>query len=135
MRCSSGFCFGTLAFHIVDLPQCLAYTSCHLFAYYVQLYRGCSLVDIVESIGLINRDLDAVHLWSMVNKFKLNALKSNAILIYDRDLSYNNLPSLKLGGECIGYVSQVTNLGVTFNKTLTWDAHVCFYCSNLWYLA
>ena len=116
--------------------------SCHLFADDVQLYRCCTLSDVVDCIGLINGDLGAVNQWAFVNKLQLNASKSCAIIIYVRDIPYHNLPQPRLGGEVISYSDRVKNLGVVFNKTLTWDAHVdyltvCVYgiLRRFWLLA
>lgn len=67
--------------YINDLPHNIKHCQVHLFADDVQLYLNCNKSDLNMVANIINEDLECIRAWSERNLLKLNAKKTNALLI------------------------------------------------------
>ena len=82
----------------------------------------------------MNSELKSISDWVHRNRLKLNVSKSQAIVIYRRDVSTVDFPPLLLNGISIPFKSTVVNLGMVFNKCLTYPRWSnCSY--DLWLVA
>jgi len=121
-----GSVLGPLLFSLFinDLPICLFNSKCRLYADDAQLIISGPVAKISELIAKLNNDLDA--LWSKNNGLRLNASKSQALVIYSKSIDTTNLPKIKMDGSEISFVDKVKNLGIIINKNLTWYDHISF---------
>lgn len=122
-----GSILGPLLFSLFinDLPECLSEADSHFYADDVQLHIKCPLLSLNETIGKLNDELDAISFWASRNYLKLNASKSQAIIITSKQNTLpTDLPEIKLNNDVIPFSNQVKNLGVIFNTTLSWNNHI-----------
>ena len=121
-----GSILGPLLFilYINDLPSILSTHTVHIYADDVQLYTSCELKNIDSCITTINNDLKNVASWALKNGLVINPNKSKCLIISKKIFSYSNIPKIYLNGQSIDYVDSAKNLGVTFNRTLTWSNHI-----------
>ena len=128
-----GSILGPLLFsvYINDLPSSLTTSNVHMYADDVQIFSSCNTNNLLECISNLNRDLDAVNKWALNNGLCLNPKKSKCIVIAKRNVETQNLPSLLLNKSPIEFVNTAKNLGVTFNKTLSWNNHINIAIGNV----
>ena len=99
------------------MPSILCSTY-HLYADDVQLYRSCKLVDVSVCVESLNKEMmDKISKWVDKNRLTINVKKSQAIVIFKKNICTTIFPQLILNGETISYQEKVKNLGVIFNKT------------------
>jgi hypothetical protein len=130
-----GSVLGPLLFSLFinDLPSCLLYSKCRMYADDAQLYVSGPITEINDTISKINIDLEAVCHWSKSFGLKLNAAKSKALVIYSRNIDTKNLDKIKMDGSVVEYVDKAKILGVIFNKTLTWHDHISFIAQLVYF--
>lgn len=107
-----------------DLPQQINYTKIQMYADDVQLYISCSKELIIPKIQELNCDLDKIFMWASINGLRLNPKKSKCLIIKKKHMQIDEEINIILGGSKIDIVDTAKNLGVTFNKTLTWSDHI-----------
>lgn len=77
----------------------------------------------------MNESLEKVLTWANQNSFSINANKSHAIFISKKEFSI--IPPVAFGNEIISYCDFVKSLGITINKSLSWDDHIEKVCSEI----
>ena len=102
--------------------------SAHLYADDLQIYLSGRRSALVHTIHLINEDLKRIAEWATVRSLKINALKSQSIIIGSRrlldTLNTPDLPKVKLNEEIIDFSLTVKNLGVVLDEDMSWS-HQC----------
>lgn len=95
-----------------------------MYADDVQMYKSCPLGLIEDCVCVINEDLEKIVSFSERNGLFLNPSKSKCIIISKKPVDSSNYPQISLNGTAIEYVDTAKNLGMVFNRTLTWDTHI-----------
>lgn len=129
-----GSVLGPLLFSLFinDLPSSLKYCSIHLFADDVQIYLCDSHNSNLNEICFkINHDLHNIFLWSQSNLLPINPTKTKAMLI-SKNRNTIAYPDLFFNGEQIEFVDKVSNLGITFTSSLSWDDHINAQCGKIY---
>lgn len=121
-----GSVLGPLLFslYINDLPSVIRNSRIHMYADDVQLITICSTINVDHGIDKLNSDLRNILDFARKNFLQLNASKSHCLVIGRRKIDTNGIRNVRIGNDVIGFVEQAKNLGVYFNRTLTWDTHV-----------
>lgn len=100
----------------------------HMYADDLQVYTQAKLVDLPKAIALLNNDLHSIVQWSKSHGLRVNPSKTQAIIIGSHKLisriDWSNLPSIMLDGTRIKYSDTVKDLGVIFDKYLSWAPQV-----------
>lgn len=113
-----------------DLPNVLTGCKIRMYADDVQLYTSCSNALIDQCITSLNQELLRIHIWASANGLEINPKKSKCIVVQKR-LSLTNIePKLLINNQAIEIVKSARNLGVIFNKTLTWTDHINYACGR-----
>lgn len=110
-----------------------------MYADDVQLYISCKSDDVNNCITKINYDLNCIKEWASANGLCLNAKKSKAMIIGRRESITTFLTPIVIDNSVIEITTSARNLGVVFNKHLTWSDHINSICGktyamlrNLW---
>lgn len=102
--------------------------SYHLYADDLQLYTQDSAHNIHKAIATMNHDLEEIASWTASYGLTVNPGKSQTIIIGSaRQLTKIDsctLPSVLFMGTPIPFCDVVKNLGVFFDRTLSWSRHV-----------
>ena len=72
----------------------------------------------------MNTELCKINNWVKMNRLTINVKKSQAIVIFKKNICTSAFPEFVFNGEVIPYLNKVKNLGVIFNKTLFWNDHL-----------
>ena len=125
-----GSILGPLLFclYINDLPSCITNCKIHLFADDTSIQ--CSSPSVAEIEHLLQKDLNAVHVWMNDNRLKLNTAKSFAMLIGTRQRLCAQKVNLVLDDRSIELVSTTKYLGVKIDSHLSWEQHIDFIVSK-----
>jgi Reverse transcriptase (RNA-dependent DNA polymerase) len=102
----------------------------HLYADDLQLYINfsCKPEDIAKCVRLINDILADIVKWSEKQGLKLNPNKSQAMIIGSertyKKLDLTQIPKVSLDGVELEYCDKVKNLGLIFDKHLSWNGQI-----------
>lgn len=110
-----------------DMPKYLQTCSYHLYADDTQLYHSFKPEHTVESMCLINNDLNAIYDWAKKNSLILNPLKSKFLVLgtkaqIDKAISCN--PKLVVDGVDIPKVTEARNLGLILDSEMRFVTHI-----------
>lgn len=105
------------------------------FADDTQLQKSGHIVDLPEIIETTRNCISDLKLWMTENKLKLNDDKTEIMLVIPPSLKNDpSLPSqISLAGTDIQLASQVRNLGVIFDETLSFKQHISTVCRNAYH--
>ena len=76
------------------------------------------------ALNKIQSALDEIEMWSQLWGFKISTLKTKAIIFSRRKINIGSLQKLTLFGRDIEFSDQITFLGMTLDKKLTWGEHI-----------
>ena len=128
-----GSILGPLLFsiYINDLPTSLLHSKIHMYADDVQIYTSCKVSELVYTINLINDELLAINTWASKNGLGINPSKSKCLVIAKRKFETQSLPKVHINNNEIEFVNSAKNLGVMFNRTLSWSNHINLSIGNV----
>lgn len=115
---------------INHLPNCLKYSTPALFADDTNV--TVSGVTAQEIDTKLNEELENLNCWLLANKLKMNANKSEDVLIGSRQrLSHiEEQPYIYVNNQTIKYVNRAKILNVFVDKNLAWKAHIKHICKR-----
>lgn len=112
---------------IDDISEAVSNSSVHLFADDILLYLPTDTKSFQDNLNKINLDLLKFQHWANENGLKINAKKTQSIVIGTAHFHNTfNLSQfkLKLCDTEIEFQNKIKYLGVIINKTLTWTEHI-----------
>lgn len=121
-----GSILGPLLFsvYINDIASVILNSSKHIYADDIQIYQSCPLGLIENCASDLNEELQRISNWSSKSSLVLNPGKCKCLVISKTTLDLTYFPHLMLNGSKIEFVDSSKNLGIVFNRTLTWNNHI-----------
>lgn len=121
---------------INTITYVIRFSSYHLYADDLQLYRHFSFNEIDNAISEMNRDLECISLKSEMLGLLVNPSKTQVIIIGTKQLvgrlSLDSMPTLVLNNTPVPYSVQVKNLGLHMSNDLSWNHHVSEVCRRVY---
>ena len=116
-----GSLLGVLLFQLLinDLPNCLKFCTCILYADDTTLYIFGKSLKFLRS--KMQADLDQLQLWLTVNSLKLNVGKTK-VMLFSAD-GINPKIDLLLDNELVENVQSFKFLGLSLDSELTFEQH------------
>ena len=107
----------------------------HQYADDTQLYLGCEVGDINNSLDIINECTTSVNEWFLLNGLCLNPSKSEAMFLgSNQQLNKSKLiKSILVADNSIAVSSEIKSLGVVFDDRLSFDNYVDKLCRGAHY--
>ena len=93
----------------------------HFYADDTQLYMSFNPVDVLQSKSLIERCIQDVQQWMVVNKLKLNGDKTERLVLTARHRPPPPLDSILIGADIIEASKSAKNIGVWLDSVLSMD--------------
>ncbi len=119
--------------YLLPLSAILRYHNIgyHIYADDTQLYISFKCKDPIESIAILNACISDIRVWMIKNKLKINDSKTEFI-VFRSPLLKQDISSLSVsvGDSQILSSSKVRDLGVIFDKCLTFDDHISGICRS-----
>lgn len=118
-----GSLLGPLLFllYINDLPTCLKYTNCILYADDTTLFVGDeNLTNVTERL---NNDLKNISLWCEKNQLHINPAKTSFMVFHSHQRELPSTPSVFIGNHCIAASRSAVFLGITLDPHLKFNLH------------
>ena len=131
-----GSCLGPVLFSLYtnDLPGRLQ-SEITTFAEDTQIISSYKPADQACAVALLQRDLNTVETWMSNNSLTINGSKTQVLTCGTaQQLAKVSEPianSLTLCGETPQQLPSVTNLGVIFDETLSWQPHITKMCKRV----
>ena len=131
-----GSILGPLLFTILlnDIKNAINHCHHHCYADDTQIFQKTSLQNLKECVEGINSDLNNIADFSVNNCLQINADKSHFIVLGTKSklaqLKRTNFPPIKMNNEIITRETEVKNLGVIFDETLSFSKHISDLISN-----
>lgn len=127
-----GSIIGPLLFSLYadDLPSQLTHCKVRMYADDVQIYISCDTSEIEQCVLTLNTELKHIYEWATANGLSINPKKSKYLVIQKRSTITDHIPDIFLGDERIERVNTAKNLGIIFNKNLTWGNHINYACGR-----
>ena len=105
----------------------------HFYADDTQLYMSFKPVDVLQSKSLIERSIQDVQQWMVVNKLKLNGDKSELLVLTARHRPPPPLDSILIGADIIEASKSAKNIGVWFDNLLSMDVQINNICKTAFF--
>lgn len=131
-----GSILGPLLFSlfIADLPHVVRNCSIQLFADDIQLFLSFPPCDVLQASILINEDLASIHDWTLRNSLSLNPSKCQGILMGSKHFcQLISEIDVSIAGVRIPCSDSLRNLGVIFDREVTFTNHVSQLCRRAYY--
>lgn len=127
-----GSILGPLLFNLytADLPAQIRFCTVHLYADDTQLVANFYPEAAGWALEKINEDLSRIDLWSANNGLRLNVAKCKCMyLLIGSKANINKVPvynfnTIHINNIIIPQVETAKNLGVVFDSSLNFEAHV-----------
>ena len=127
-----GSCLGPLLFTLYSsklfmiIEKYLPFV--HVYADDTQLYLsfkpGCIATE-EESIAAMENCIKAVHAWMIMDKMKINDIKTEFLIIGTKQqLNKVNIKTLSVGNSAVAPATMAPNLGVLFDENMTLLPHM-----------
>jgi len=122
--------------YINDLPSCIKYSTCSLFADDNNLIHTGNIEDTKKLITEIEEDLHLVDSWMKRNDMKLNKNKTK-LCVFGSKLKLRKLNesmdeiSIQFNDVTVSPDDTILCLGLTLDKHMTWKTHVNLLCKKL----
>lgn len=110
--------------YINEIASIIPQVSKHFYADDIQIYKSCPLGLIENCVFTINEELDQISNWAANNSLTLNPTKCKCLVISKKMLDTSYFPSIMLNSIPLEFANTSKNLGMVFNRTLTWDTHI-----------
>ena len=119
-----GSILGPLLFSIYvnDLPSVISLSDINMYADDMELHFSHGDLFVVEKT--LQADVENVSTWLVVNRLKLNVIKSLCMLIGSCQRTGGLNLTIMLDGAILKQVCSTKYLGVYFDRHLTWQVHV-----------
>lgn len=113
--------------YVADMHSCLLYSSLQQYADDSQVYIPINQKDLADCNFKINLDLNRIFSYANNHNLKINAAKSQSILINQnkqvREHLQNNM-SVTLNNEIIPFKSEAKNLGIIIDEATKFESHI-----------
>ena len=122
-----------LCLYLLTLDAILRHhnTDYHIYADETQLYISFICKDTLESLTKLNMCISDIRVWMIKNKFQINASKTEFIIFRSPLLKLNLSDlSVSIGDMQVSPSSKVRDLGVVFDKYLTFHDHISGICES-----
>jgi hypothetical protein len=110
-------------------------SSYHLYADDLQLYAQAAVDNIDCAISMINKDLEHISEWSSSFGIYVNPAKCQAIILGSHrqliKLARATVAPIMFEGAVIPLSSQVKDLGLVLDSTLSWNGQVSEICRKV----
>ena len=111
---------------INDLPNCLNFVLCLLFADDLKIFKSIkSEADMI----LLQKDINNVVEWSNQNLLPINESKCR-LMVFAKNKSRFDTIQYTVGGTVLTPQSEVKDLGVVFDSKLSFDNHISSITSD-----
>ena len=112
-----GFCFGAFAYHFIHNKLC--YARSHLYADDTQIYISLTTPDACRSLNQLRDCFQDVSLWMKNSKLKLNAKKTEFIIIgtVTQRVKLDGFSPTHILNQSVTPAPSVSNLGVNFDES------------------
>ena len=112
-------------------------SSYHLYADDLQLYSRCKIDEISVATETLNQDLIKISNWAKSFGLLVNPTKSQAIVIgssfMTNEINFATLSPILYDNVPIKYTDTARNLGVIFDKNLSWSNHITLISKRIHY--
>ena len=105
----------------------------HFYVDDTQLYMSFSHVDALQSKSLIERCIQDVQQWMVVNKLNLNGDKTELLVLTARHRPPPPLDSLLIGADIIKASKSAKNIGVWLDSMLSMDVQINNICKTAFF--
>ena len=108
--------------HVNDFENCLEYMTPNMYA-----NDTCATIaseNLNDLITDVKNELENISNWMRINKFSLNASKSEFMVVGHRrklNRAGNKVPNLALNNEVIKRVEKIKYLGINIDESLYWE--------------
>uniref|UniRef100_A0A1B6LTE5 Reverse transcriptase domain-containing protein n=2 Tax=Graphocephala atropunctata TaxID=36148 RepID=A0A1B6LTE5_9HEMI len=132
-----GSVLGPLLFsiYINDVTDNILYSKFHLYADDLQIYYHFPVNDSIHAVSLINLNIVSITRWAQRHGLQLNETKTQTMVLGTprllSQIDFPNFPKLRLNNSELNYSDKVKNLGIIFNKSLTWNDTVTATCNRV----
>jgi len=121
--------------YVNDLPDIFVHGNADLYADDLQYRIFFSLSDIGTAVASAEFDSKKLADFAADHNLALNADKTQLLIIgtrrYLNSLNEIDKPLLRINSQVVSYRETVNNLGVIFDQTLCWNAHVDNLCKKV----